>query len=348
MDLDNAESWKSLDSINIAESLTLFPDQIKECFSEAYRANIPKISPKSIVLSGMGGSSNAGKILQSLYESELKIPFEVFNDYGLPAWVDNDTLVIANSYSGNTEETLSAVETAKKIGSKLIGVTTGGKIGEMIKKGEITGAVVSPANTNPSGFPKAGLGVSLGALAGALSKAGVLPITETELNPALEELIEIRKDWNAKEIAKWLNGNLPVLYGARPFIGALNAGRNAMCEISRNYTQFYDFPEVDHVMVEAVAKPDIAREKMRYLFFLSKFNHERVLTRYKVTAEILKDQGLQFDNYTLKGSTKLVQALELPHYCAWLGFYISMLQNTDPGPEPWIIKLKESLAQPVH
>lgn len=348
MDLDNPESWKSLDSINVAESLSLFPDQIRECFRQAYAANIPQISAKAIILSGMGGSSNAGKILQSLYESELKIPFEVFNDYRLPAWANSETLVIANSYSGNTEETLSAIEAANEVGAKLIGVTTGGKIGEMITTGKIAGAVVSPKDTNPSGFPKAGLGISLGALAGALSKAGILPITEIELNTALDELVQIRKDWNVKEVAKWLNGNLPVLYGARPFIGALNAGRNAMCEISRNYTQFYDFPEVDHVMVEAVAKPDVAREKMRYLFFLSKFNHGRVLTRYKVTAEILKDQGLQFDNYSLKGSTKLVQGLELAHFCAWVGFYVSILQNTDPGPEPWIIKLKESLAVTTH
>jgi glucose/mannose-6-phosphate isomerase len=348
MNLDNPQDYKSLDSLGIGTALDLFPDQVRECFRQAYLANIPTLSAKSIVVSGMGGSSNAGKILQGLFESDLKVPFEVFNDYGLPGWVDSDTLVVANSYSGNTEETLSAIEAANKVGAKILGVATGGKIGEMITSGAIPGAIITPGRVNPSGYPKSGLGVSLGGLAGALAKAGLLILSDTEINSALDELKTIRENWNAKEIAQWINGSLPVLFGGRPLLGALNAGRNAMCEISRNFTQFYDFPEVNHVLIEATQKPEIVKSNIKYLFFISKFNNERVLTRYKVTAQILEEQGLLFNNYTLKGSSKLVQALELPHFCAWVGFYLSILQNTDPGPEPWIIKLKESLSQPVH
>lgn len=338
----------NLDSLGIEKALEMFPDQVRTCFSQAFASDIPLFSPKSIIVSGMGGSSNAGKILQGLFENDLKIPFEVFNDYGLPAWVNSETLVVLNSYSGNTEETLSGVPAAKNVGAKILGVTTGGKIGEMIKSRDISGAIVTPGETNPSGFPKSGLGVSLGALAGALAKAGVLNIQEMELTSALNELIVIRKNWNVKEIAEWLNGALPILFGGRPFLGALNAGRNAMCEIGRNFTQFFDFPEVNHVLIEATQKPDVIRSNARYLFFVSKFNNSRVLTRFKVTANVFKEQGLEFDDYLLKGSTKLAQNLELAHFCAWVGFYFSVLQNTDPGPEPWIIRLKESLSQPVH
>jgi len=348
MDLDKPQDYQKLDSMGIEKALTLFSEQIKECYKQAYASNIPQVSPKSIVVSGMGGSSNAAKILQGLFESELSIPFEVFNDYGLPAWVNSDTLVVANSYSGNTEETLSAIDVANKVGAKILGVATGGKTGEMVKNGLIAGAVITPGETNPSGFPKSGLGVSLGALAGALAKAGVLNISESDLDSSLSELTEIRKNWNAKEIAKWLDGSLPVLFGGRPLLGSLNAGRNAMCEISRNFTQFYDFPEVNHVLIEATQKPETAKKENRYLFFKSKYNHTRVLTRYGITETMLNEQDINFMEYELRGSSKLVQALELPHLCAWVGFYLSILQNTDPGPEPWIIKLKESLAQPVH
>lgn len=323
----------NLDSMGIGKALELFPEQVKSCFKQAFESDIPKFSPKAIVITGMGGSSNAAKILQGVYESELKIPFEVYNDYGLPAWVNSETLVIANSYSGNTEETLSGIEAAKKLGAKVIGISTGGKINDVM---------VNPGGTNPPGFPKSGLGVSLGALAGVLNKIGIISLSEAEINSTLDELIEIRKSWKPGQTAEWLNGYMPVLFCGRPFIGALNAGRNAMCEISRNFTQFYDFPEVDHVLIEATQKPDAAKQ-MRYLFFVSKFNHARVLERYKITAQILSEQGLIFNNYTLKGSTKLVQALELAHWCAWVGYHLSLLQNTDPGPEPWIIKLKNSL-----
>jgi hypothetical protein len=148
-------------------------------------------------------------------------------------------------------------------------------------------------------------------------------------------------------MAQWIHGNLPVLFGGRPFIGSLNAGRNAMCEISRNFTQFYDFPEVNHVLIEAMQTPEAAR-KIKYLFLESGFNNDRVKLRYTVTKKILDEQKLDHKTYQLKGSTCLSQALELPHYCAWLGFYLSVSDGVDPGPEPWILKLKDSLSQPIH
>ena len=222
-----------------------------------------------------------------------------------------------------------------------------GKIGEMIKSKEIYGVVIDPKDTNPTGFPKTGLGVSLGGLMGALSKAGLIDITEAELNSALNEITEIRKTWNVTEMAKNLYGNLPVLFGARPLLGSLNAGRNAFCEISRNYIQFYDFPEVNHVLVEAMGRPTCALNNY-YLFFESNFYNDRVKLRFEITKDLLNRQNLKNSTYQLQGSTLLVQNLELAHYCAWLAFNFSVLDNVDPGPEPWIIELKTRLSQPIH
>ncbi len=120
-----------------------------------------------------------------------------------------------------------------------------------------------------------------------------------------------------------------------------------MCEISRNFTEFYDFPEVNHVLVEAVGKPASALSK-KYLFFESKFNHDRVKLRYQTTKDIFSEQKITNLHYSLISSTVLGQSLELAHYCAWLGFYLSILDDTNPGPEPWILKLKSALSQPLH
>src|SRR3990167_4783668 len=140
----------------------------------------------SVLVTGMGGSSNAAKIIEGLIEKESKIPFSVYNDYGLPGWVNSKTLVIANSYSGNTEETLSGYEKAKKIGAKVMGVSTGGKLSDF---------VVSVGDTNPSNFPTSALGISFVSLFGVLTKVGVIKKSEAELNSALDELVEIRKTW---------------------------------------------------------------------------------------------------------------------------------------------------------
>lgn len=334
--------------MGIGKALELFPEQIKTTFSQSLSSNIEKLEFDNVVVSGMGGSSNAGKIIQSLIEQDNLKLVTVFNDYRLPAWVNDKTLVVLNSYSGNTEETLSAYEVAKLNGCKVIGVTTGGKIAELIKSNEIKGAIVSADDTNLSGYPKSGLGLSFGALAGALVKVGLLNISESDLNSALAELIEIRKTWDVKEKAEWLKDSVPVLFSSRSLIGPLNAGRNAMCEIGRVFTIFYDFPEVNHVLIEATQKPDFIKNQFKYIFFESKFDNDRIKLRYKITKELFVEQGLDSKSYILNSSTKLSQALELPHYCAWLGYHLSINRNEDPGPEPWIIKLKESLSQPIH
>ena len=341
------EDYTQLDPSGVEKALILFPEQIKTTLKQAVSSSLTFLNFDSVIISGMGGSSNAGKIIQGLLENSYDKQFVVYNDYNLPAWVNKNTLVVVNSYSGNTEESLSAITFAKKVGSQIVGISTGGNIGEMIKNKEILGVIINPEETNPTGFPKSGLGVSLGGLIGVLIKVGVLKLTEEELNIALDELIEVRKTWDTKDMAIWLHGSIPVLFSGRPFLGSLNAGRNAMCEISRNFTEFYDFPEVNHVLVEATQKPVSSLNK-KYLFFESNFIHKRVKLRFEITKKILEEQGLSSKSYSLRTSTVLSQSLELAYFCAWVGFYISILDGTDPGPEPWIIKLKESLSQPVH
>lgn len=343
------DDYTKLDPDGVEKALTFFPDQILTTFRQALDSDIPKLEFDAVLVSGMGGSSNAAKILEGVYESDFKVPYDIdiHNDYELPIWCNNKTLVIANSYSGNTEETLTGVVEARRRGCQILAVTTGGKLAEMIRDGEVFGVVVDPELTNPTGYPKTGLGVSLGALFGALVKVGLLKVSIEELSKALDELVEIRKSWNTKEMAQKLHGSIPVLFGGRPLLGALNAGRNAMCEISRNFTEFYDFPEVNHVLVEAVGKPVSALSK-KYLFFESKFNHDRVKLRYQITKDIFSEQNLSTMSYVLSTSSVLAQSLELAHYCAWLGFYISILDDINPGPEPWILKLKSRLSQPLH
>jgi glucose/mannose-6-phosphate isomerase len=337
-----------LDTLGIEKALTLFPDQIKTTYEQAVSSNISLLGFETVVISGMGGSSNAGKIISSIldYEKSAKLVV-IYNGYGLPAWVNDKTLVVLNSYSGNTEETLSAYEICKEKNCKVIGVTTGGKVGEMITSGQIQGAIVAAGETNPSGYPKSGLGLSFGALFGALTKVGLIKTSREDLYKALDEVVAIRSSWNVLSIAKDINGLFPVFFASNMFLGPMNAARNACCEIGRTYTQFYDFPEVNHVLIEALVLPNAVREN-RYIFFESSLDNDRIKIRYKVTKQLMDEMKAQYISYELKGSNYLTQALELAHFGAWLGFYFSMERGEDPGPEPWIIKLKEALAQPVH
>jgi glucose/mannose-6-phosphate isomerase len=335
------------DSLGIEKALNLFPDQLKEAWGQATSVDLSQITTKKIIISGMGGSSLAGRIISSLYEKEGGIEISVFNDYGLPSYIDSSWTLIINSYSGNTEESLSAIDAAQEKGIKIYGVTAGGKIGEMIRSGEISGAILSPT-TNPSNYPKSALGVSLGGLLGLMSKSGAINLSAKEFLKSVDELAEIRKNWDVRSMAQKLNGKIPALIAARPLLGSLHAGRNVINEIGRTFATFFDLPELDHHLVEATMFPKNLYQDIYYLFFVSDLYPERIKTRIKITEELFTEQKLNFGEMKLTGSNFLTQALEIPHYAAWLAFYISELNNEDPGPEPWIIKLKESLSQPVH
>src|SRR3989344_6097936 len=123
----------NLDSLGIEDSLNLFPEQIKTTYKQVSDLEFRVSNFDNVVVSGMGGSSNAGKIIQSWQEETNKISLTIFNGYGLPAWVNEKTLVVLNSYSGNTEETLSALDTARQHNCQIVGLATGGKVGGLIK-----------------------------------------------------------------------------------------------------------------------------------------------------------------------------------------------------------------------
>lgn len=335
------------DTLGIGKALELFPEQLTEAWSQSYSVDLPKNTSSKILISGMGGSSLAGRIVASINEGEGTTEIVVFNDYGLPGFVNSDWTLIANTYSGNTEETLSAIEAAKKRNIKIYAVTSGGKVGEMVASGEIPGAILTPT-TNPSNYPKSALGVSLGGLLGLMAKTGIIDLTEEEFEKSVAELAEIRKSWNLKSDATKMNQKIPALIAARPLLGPLHAGRNVINEIGRTFATFFDLPELDHHLVEATMFPKNLYKDIYYLFFVSDLYPERIKTRIKITENLFVEQKLNFGEMKLTGSTPLVQAFEIPHYCAWLAFYLSELNGEDPGPEPWIIKLKESLSQPVH
>ena len=121
------------------QSIQLLPNQIKQALRETKRINFPKsyFQVQNIVIAGMGGSAFSYYVTQALFGRKLKIPFLLANDYNLPGFVNEDTLVIASSYSGNTEEMLSCANEAIKKRAKLTAVTSGGKLKELMRRNNL-------------------------------------------------------------------------------------------------------------------------------------------------------------------------------------------------------------------
>src|SRR5438552_18947974 len=193
------------------------PQQVRDAWSIASKAQIRPAygDVRSILVSGMGGSAIGGDLAAALVAGELRVPMSVHRDYGLPAYVGRDSLVITSSYSGNTEETLSSFEEARKRGAKVLALTTGGKLAELARASNYPVITFSY-----KARPRATLGYSLGVVLGALSRLGFVRDLGDDVEAALGDLVRLdervhegAKTNEAKKLAIELFGRAPAVHG---------------------------------------------------------------------------------------------------------------------------------------
>lgn len=351
--LDDIAKVKAIDKSNALDSITAFPEQIKDVWQQFDRQHqLQGFSDfQNIIVTGMGGSALAGRIIKDLYADELALPFEVITEYHLPSFVNNRSLVIVSSYSGNTEETISSLNDAQTRSAKIFCVTTGGRIGQLIKEQKVNGFIYQPSQ-NPLGYPKTAIGYSLGSLLRVMSYLKIIKLEQSRLDQALDEFIQVQKTFlienesksnPIKIIADEISGRIPFFVASQHLKGAAYAARNQIHEISHANSFFFDLPEMNHHQTEALGKPSELIPLSTYLYILSDHYHERNQKRYQATAEILSQFNLKKLEYPVKTRAKLAQALEVVNLGGFLSFYLSILAQEDPGPEPWIIYLKKIL-----
>ncbi|MBU1298514.1 MAG: SIS domain-containing protein, partial [Bacteroidetes bacterium] len=130
------ELLKQYDKSNMFNLLAGFPLQIEDAVSVGKKAKVKlkKSVIKNIVVSGLGGSAIGGDLIRTYLAAEIKIPFLVNRHYFLPEFVNGNSLVIISSYSGDTEETISAHKEAIKRGAQVLCITSGGETERLAKK----------------------------------------------------------------------------------------------------------------------------------------------------------------------------------------------------------------------
>src|SRR3990167_6909629 len=191
-DLDSFEEIRALDSKNLSQSIEQLGKQCEQVNDDLKILSLPDrlTGKKRILVVGMGGSTLGTHIVQSVYFDGLKSGLEYVNGYHLPAYLDDDTLLILSSYSGTTEEVLSAYEEAKGKTESILGVCSGGDLAKLISSGEIEGYVFEP-KFNPSGQPRMGLGYSVLSQILILSKLGFIEFGEDHLKKIMATINQI-------------------------------------------------------------------------------------------------------------------------------------------------------------
>lgn len=353
VNLDSIEEIKKIDKGGILDSITAFPDQMMQVWEEIGKLGVPaacKLS-KNVVISGMGGSALGGRIVDSLITDRARTPIEVFTEFRLPNYVNKDTFVILSSYSGNTEETLTAGHEALNRGASIFCITTGGKLKQFMEENKLDGYVITPVH-NPSNQPRMGLGYSVITVLAALAKCEFINLIDTEVHEAIETAREYVEEFGAnkpisanlaKRFAQKLQGKIPVLIASEHLIGVTHAFKNQLNENSKTFSLLFDIPELNHHLMEGLRNPAEAKKFLHFVFFESDLYSKEVKLRYPLTREVVEKQEIATDIYKLNSNKKLKQIFEELIFGSFVNLYLAVLYGIDPSPIPWVDYFKEQL-----
>ncbi len=344
IDLNNLGEIKKLDPKNVYESTEMLADQCKQIWNDSKSLELSDElkTAKNIIICGMGGSAYGGHVALSLFKDALKIPLFVNNDYTLPAFADEDSLVILTSYSGSTEETLSCLAEAIKKGCKIIGLTSGGKLAESLKNSN-KDVFIFQSKFNPSNQPRLGTGyIVLGTIA-ILNRLGFLSIPEKDAQTAIENLKKNKETIKekAKEISNELQNFIPVIFAAEFLEGNSHIIRNQFNETSKSFSSFHVLPELNHHLMEGLKNPK--ENKLKIIFINSDLYSDKTKKRITLTKDVISKNGVPYLEFETMGDTRISQSLSALSFGGYLTLYLSLLYGLDPSLIPWVDYFKDKL-----
>lgn len=340
-----------LDPHGLLGRIEALPEQCEDAWRHAGDIELPPgfSDAREVVLLGMGGSAIAGDILRSLAAEGGHKPVYVARGYAAPAFVDEHSLAIACSHSGNTEETLSAFEQALTAGADGLAVTTGGRIEELARE---RGAFV--VRYAYEGEPRSALGCQLMRLLAVAERAGVLDGVDAAVVEAVALMREDRgrlgfdtpADRNpAKQLAGRLHGQLPVVIGAGALSEAAHRWKTQLNENSECWALWEELPELDHNSIVGIGQPAAVVSRMHVVFLWHSALHPRVRLRYEVTAEALASAGVSYERVDAAGTSPLAQVLSAILFGDLTSYYLALLNGVEPSPVAWLDWVKEQLAK---
>jgi len=302
----------------------------------------------NVVVAGMGGSALAALLVKSWLKADINVPFEVVRSYDLPSYVGENTLVIVSSYSGNTEETLSALDQAEKKGAQLGIITAGGALMDTAASYKVA-HVALPQNLQPRMAVIYNLRALIALLANfkivGREKLDEIKATAGWLKQETEQWAgDVSTDKNyAKQLALLAVGKTPVFYGGTLTAPVAYKWKISWNENAKNISFWNELPEFNHN--EFIGWTSHPIEKPFAVFDLvSNLEHSQILKRFEVSDRLLSGQRPKSTVVNLRGETAIEQLLWGSILADFASIYVAILNGVDPTPVPLIEKLKQKLA----
>lgn len=332
----------------VLKSIQELPLQFTDSWKESQKINLPEEykNVKNIVVSGMGGSRFPTLILSELFKEELKVPLVINSEYRLPGFVDENTLLIASSYSGTTEETLANVKSAKEKNAKILGVTMGGELQEYLQKNNYPAYIFNPTH-NPSGQPRMGFGYNFGGILGLLYSLDLIKIDAAKIESAFSNLSNLIPSLEepAKKMANDLYEKYPTIVVSEFLSGCGNAMANQTNETAKANSNFRIIPELNHHLLEGLKYPKELKNFDVFLFFFSRLYSERIQKRFLITREVVEQNNLKTIWYEMKSEDKISQVLEFLALSSFMTMFLCNLYGEDPTSIPFVDYFKKRLKE---
>lgn len=352
--LDDTEKIGALDPGNMYNRIFDLPEQMEDAIkiSGDTKINTDDFSDiKNIVIVGMGGSAIGGDLVRTFLSSKLQIPYEVCRNYVLPEFVDDESLVVASSYSGNTEETLSALDDALNRKAMIAAISTGGLLKDVSTLNDF------PLTVVPAGLqPRAALGYSFVPLLMFLEKIGLIKNVRQQLEQVIAQLKTLREkyiedtplaDNPAKKLAEAIHGRMAIVYSGPTLTDAVALRwKGQICENSKNLAFANHYPEFNHNELVGWSKIVAAhKDHLVVIQLRDRDDHPQVAKRMDIVKGLIEKQGVSVIDVESQGDSALARMFSLIQQGDFVSYYLSVLNEVDPSPVEVIEELKKSLSE---
>lgn len=332
------EEIGKVDRGGMLKELLSFPERCREALS--LPVVVGKRRVRKVVLAGMGGSAIAGDLLRDWLDPPF--PFEVNRGYHLPSWVGRDTLVLAVSHSGNTEETLSCFSEARERRAEVVGISSGGKLEERCVEEGIPHVKV------PAGMaPRVALPFLFFTSLNVLLAKGLVEVRREEVREALEALQGLRRRLApgvqgnpAEEAAERLKGTLPFIYAPKELAGAALRLKTQLNENSKVPAKVELLPELCHNEIVGLRS---SPSSVSFVLLHTGEEDRRMGARMGFVRDLLR--GRRVVELVGEGKGRLARLLTLVYLGDFISFYLAVKRGVDPTPVPEIEALKRRLAE---
>ena len=317
-------------------------DKWPDIAKESYKNLLPKIDLKNIdhvVFAGMGGSGTIGDVFASIL-SKMDIHVSVVKGYQLPKTVNENTLVVCTSISGNTDETLSILQNSKKSNAKFIGLSSGGLMKNYCQKNSVDYYMIKKEQSPRSSF--------IGFLYSTLNiLEPIIPINKNEIEESIISLNHTKSEIDSNnlneknsslELASWIK-SIPIIYYPWGLQSAAIRFKNSMQENAKKHVLFEDVIEASHNGIVSWESPS----NIQPILLQGKDDHIKTQDRWNIMKEFFQKKQIDYKEiYSVNGSilTKLVCLI---YSLDMTSIYNAVISEIDPSPVNSIDFVKRKL-----